>query len=123
MSEHNRLVWFDVPVADLDRADKFYASVLAITVQRQKFGDTEFSVLEHSEGNGGCLVLKPEDISPRGTLHYLNTEGRIREALAKVEEHGGKILEPVHPIGPHGFRAIVLDSEGNRFALHSSLDA
>jgi hypothetical protein len=28
-------------------------------------------------------------------------------------------LEPKHSIGPHGFRAIVLDSEGNRIALHS----
>jgi len=24
-----------------------------------------------------------------------------------------------HPIGPYGFRVIVLDSEGNRIALHS----
>jgi predicted enzyme related to lactoylglutathione lyase len=33
------------------------------------------------------------------------------------------VLEPTHGIGPHGFRAIVLDSEGNRIALHSSTDA
>ena len=30
---------------------------------------------------------------------------------------------PIHPIGPHGFRAIILDSEGNRIALHSEVDA
>jgi predicted enzyme related to lactoylglutathione lyase len=29
----------------------------------------------------------------------------------------------VHAIGPHGFRAVLLDSEGNRIALHSSSDA
>jgi predicted enzyme related to lactoylglutathione lyase len=28
----------------------------------------------------------------------------------------------MHPIGSHGFRAIVKDSEGNRIALHSSVD-
>jgi len=29
------------------------------------------------------------------------------------------VLQPKHPIGPYGFRAVVLDSEGNRIALHS----
>ena len=58
-----------------------------------------------------------------GILVYMNVEGRIRDAVAQVEKLGGKVLEPTHPIGPHGFRAIVLDSEGNRIALHSSVDA
>jgi predicted enzyme related to lactoylglutathione lyase len=31
--------------------------------------------------------------------------------------------EPVHSIGPHGFRALVLDTAGNRIALHSHADA
>jgi predicted enzyme related to lactoylglutathione lyase len=121
-SKTNVLVWFDLPVADLDRADKFYATVLATEVHRQKFGDTEFSVIHHSEGNGGCLVLKPEEVSAVGMLGYLNVEGRIQEASALVENHGGKILQPVHAIGPHGFRTVILDSEGNRIALHSSVD-
>ena len=30
---------------------------------------------------------------------------------------GGQVVDDVHSIGPHGFRAIVLDSEGNRLAL------
>jgi predicted enzyme related to lactoylglutathione lyase len=29
-------------------------------------------------------------------------------------------LQDKHQIGPHGFRAIIVDSEGNRIALHSS---
>jgi uncharacterized protein len=32
------------------------------------------------------------------------------------------VLNPTHAIGPHGFRAIILDSEGNRVALHSMTD-
>ena len=31
----------------------------------------------------------------------------------------GKVLESKHQIGPHGFRTVILDSEGNRLALHS----
>jgi predicted enzyme related to lactoylglutathione lyase len=31
--------------------------------------------------------------------------------------------EEIHSIGLHGIRAVALDSEGNRIALHSNTDA
>ena len=40
-------------------------------------------------------------------------------AIEAVEPSGGKILQPKESIGPFGFRAVVLDTEGNRIALHS----
>ena len=121
--EHNRAVWFDIPVADIDRSIAFFSAVLGITVTKQEVGDTSFAVLEHEKGNGGCLVVKPDEISgDRGLLLYLNVEGRIRDAEAKVKECGGEVLEATHAIGPHGFRAIIRDSEGNRLVLHSSKD-
>jgi len=43
----------------------------------------------------------------------------LDQAIAAVEPNGGKIVEPRHQIGPYGFRAVVIDSEGNRIALHS----
>ena len=52
----------------------------------------------------------------------MNVEGRMRDAVAQVQRHGGKVLKAPESIGPHGFRAIVLDSEGNRIALHSTSD-
>ncbi len=123
-SLHNRAVWFDIPVADLDRASSFYATVLAIPVHQQQFEQFKFAVLDHKEGNGGCLVLKEREISStQGILVYLNVDQRIRQAVSLVEGVGGKILEPIHSIGPHGFRALILDSEGNRLALHSQTDA
>ncbi len=68
----------------------------------------------------GCLFTKAEDgPSDRGVLVYLNAQGRLDEAVAAVESNGGKVLQPKHQIGPHGFRAVILDSEGNRLALHS----
>ena len=123
-SKHNRAVWFDIPVADLDRAAAFYHEVLGIKVHKEQFDGYSFCVLDHDEGNGGCLVPDAKGVtSDGGILVYMNVEGRIRDAVGRVEKLGGKVVKPTHPIGPHGFRAIVLDSEGNRIALHSSLDA
>jgi hypothetical protein len=122
-SKHNRVVWFDLPVADLDRAAAFYRAVLGVRVDKQQFEQFKFCVVEHDVGNGGCLVLEPDHVTQAGILVYMNVDGRIRDAMAKVRANGGKVLQDVHAIGPHGFRAIVLDSEGNRIALHSESDA
>jgi predicted enzyme related to lactoylglutathione lyase len=122
-SQYNRAVWFDIPVADLDRASKFYAAILGVGVNKETFGNSSFCVIEHENGNGGCLVPNPIEIAAGGIMLYLNADGRIRDAVDKVVPHGGTVLQPIHAIGPHGFRAIVLDSEGNRVALHSNTDA
>lgn len=123
-SAKNRAVWFDVPVADLDRAVKFYAAVLGIGVHKESFQNFTFAVLDHHDGNGGCLVIKPEEISSTGgILVYFNVDGRIKDAVAQVGKNDGSVVQPTHSIGPHGFRAIVKDSEGNRMALHSRTDA
>ena len=117
---YNRIVWCDIPVADLPRACAFYRAVLGIAVDAMEFGGTRFALLEHDQGNGGCLV--PQDGyagCTSGPLVYLNVEGRLRAAVDAVSGAGGRVVEDAHPIGPHGFRAIVLDSEGNRVALHS----
>jgi len=120
----DRVVWFDLPVADLARASKFYGAVLGIKVEEAKAGNYTFAVLEHGpkSGNGGCLIPNAKDVSAAGILVYMNVDGRIRDALRQTEKHGGRVLKAVESIGPHGFRAIVLDSEGNRIALHSGTD-
>jgi uncharacterized protein len=121
-SQKNRAVWFDIPVADLDRAAKFYREVLNIGVSKETYGDMSFCILDHHEGNGGCLVLNKAEIAAGGVLIYLNVNGRIRDAVGKVRPNGGSVVQEVQSIGPHGIRAVVLDSEGNRIALHSESD-
>lgn len=130
-SEKNRFVWMDIPFDDLDRACTFYEAVLGVSCHQESMGDIHFAVIEHQDGNGGCLVPRDGEsaVSSSGKsckgvpLVYLNTDGRIREASKLVSEHGGKVLLDVHPIGPHGFRVLIEDSEGNYFALHSNSDA
>lgn len=117
----NPIVWCDIPVRDLDRALKFYSAVLGAPVKKEEMAGVTMGILPHNEGEvGGCLVKSENDEpSAKGPLLYLNAGGRIDRAIAAVEANGGKILQPKHPIGPYGYRAIVLDSEGNRLALHS----
>ena len=120
----NRAVWFDIPISDLDRAVTFYEAVLNLKIQRQDADGARIGVFEPQGGNSGCLVPDPEQISETaGVLIYLNVDSRIRDAVLKVGEHGGRVIQRIHSIEPYGYRAIVVDSEGNRIALHSTVDA
>ncbi|NVJ60101.1 MAG: VOC family protein [Gammaproteobacteria bacterium] len=118
----NQFVWIDLGVKNLDRAVKFYEKVLASSIAIESYEEFKFAVLPH-KGNevGGCLVPKV-NFTPLSdsTLIYLNVDHRIKDACEQVEQNGGKLLTPPHSIGPHGCRAIILDSEGNTIALHST---
>lgn len=119
-AENNRAVWFDIPVADLDRAKDFYEVVLNIEVFKESVDGYEFCILDHKDGNGGCLFINKDEISSNsGIMLYLNVNGRIKDAEEKAVKKGSKILKPIHQIGQHGFRSVILDSEGNRIVLHS----
>jgi predicted enzyme related to lactoylglutathione lyase len=120
----NQIVWFDIPVRDLDRSIKFYSAILGRPAQKQEFPGMKLGILPHEQGEiGGCLTPgapgEPAKPSADGPLLYFNCDGRLDDAIRTVEPNGGKVLQPKHAIGPYGFRAIILDSEGNRIALHS----
>ena len=117
----NQIVWCDIPVTNLDRAVKFYTAVLGGKVEKLTVEGMTFGLLPDAHsGVSGCLVMAGEaKPSADGPMIYLNCEGRLPVAIAAVGLNGGKVLQPRHSIGEHGFRAIALDSEGNRIALHS----
>jgi len=121
------LCWTDIPVTNLDRAIKFYSAVLGNEVSKISEAGFEYGLLPHEEQNAsGCLCVGSDSAgsnnkpSQSGPLIYLSVEGRLDHAIKATNPNGGKVLEGKHQIGPHGSRAIIVDSEGNRIALHSS---
>jgi uncharacterized protein len=121
------LCWTDIPVTNLDRAIKFYSAVLGKKVRRLSEGRMEYGLLPHEEQNAsGCLVVRGDSggvdnrPSANGPLIYLSVEGRLDEAVEAARKNGGKVLRARQKIGEHGFRAVIIDSEGNRIALHAS---
>ncbi len=87
----------------------------------QKGDSCAFGLLPHTGTNAsGCLVVDPQNKPSReGPLIYLSVHERLDAAIQAAAENGGQVLAAKHSIGPYGFRAIIVDSEGNRVALHS----
>ncbi|MDC8785545.1 VOC family protein [Roseateles koreensis] len=118
---NNNVVWVDIPVTDLDRAMVFYSAVLGREVTKAGGPGFVFGLLAHEDMEvGGCLAEMSDNApSQQGPLIYLNANGRMRLAVEAAQAKGGRVLNDVHQIGPHGYRAVLLDSEGNRVALHA----
>lgn len=126
--KNNILGWFEIPVNNMDRAVKFYETVFGFKLQRQKMDALDMAWFPWKEGVSGApgsLVHNEEFYTPsdqQGVLIYLTTpSGDLDKDLEKVEKAGGKTIIPKKQISEeYGYMAVILDSEGNRIALHAS---
>ncbi len=120
MLEKSVPAWFEIPARDLDRAVRFYESVLGASLDRGDMGGAKLAVFPHQKpAPGGALILAAgHEPSAQGSLVYLNLDD-IRPALARVAGAGGEVLLPLTPLDGIGVFAHVRDSEGNRVGLFS----
>ena len=119
----NSINWFEIPVTNFERAKSFYSDVLKVEISEMPHPEFKYGMLpfdSESEGIGGAIVqgewFEP---SQKGSLVYLNGGNDLNEPLSRIEAAGGKVVMPKTDIGPNGFIAIFLDTEGNRVAFHS----
>ena len=125
MVNQHAISWFEIPTADLERATKFYETILGVTLVPMDTPNLKmriFPVLDNMTGIYGALTFAPDFYQPQanGTLVYLNGNPDVQKVLDKVEAAGGKIVVPKTEISPdYGFMAVIIDTEGNRIGLHS----
>jgi uncharacterized protein len=119
---HNTAItFFELPVADLNRAVTFYERILGSPMRREVFGGIDTALFAYEKpGIGGALVQDPKrSAQTDGTLVYLNCDGQLDQVLDRVPTAGGSITLPKTDIGAPGFIAIIQDTEGNRVGLHT----
>lgn len=120
----NSLNWFEIPVADMQRAKHFYQVVFSMHMNETEMMGMQMAFFPYENGSGkasGALV-KSENHKPssEGAIVYLNANPSMDELLEKIESMGGKVLLPKTQITPEvGYMAFFTDTEGNRVALHS----
>ncbi|MEE9270613.1 MAG: VOC family protein [Candidatus Krumholzibacteria bacterium] len=119
----NSINWFEIPVTDFGRAKEFYSKIYDFDMPVQEMGHITMGFFPQEQGVGvGGSICKGEGYEPsaKGALVYLNGGEDLTEVLDRVEGAGGKIAVPKTQITPEiGYFAILVDTEGNRVALHS----
>jgi predicted enzyme related to lactoylglutathione lyase len=126
MPQNNAISWFEIPTTDLNRAQKFYEEIFGISMSKLDLDNIQMRMfpVAHKGGVGGALCYSNNFYKPsstEGPLIYLNADPDVQHVLDKIENAGGKILIKKTEVSPeYGFMAVILDTEGNRIALHSS---
>ena len=122
----NPVGWFEVPVSDMDRAIKFYEAVFEYKLDRNKIGPLDmawFPMIDDAPGTTGTLVKYDPmyKSSQEGTLiYYTSPSGDLQAEQDRVEAAGGKVTVPKKQVSEdHGYMCLCVDTEGNRFAIHS----
>ena len=119
----NPVVYFEIPVVDLNRACDFYSSVFEATFSHDVVDGYQMAFFESSEdsfGAAGALVVGDVYV-PRhdGCFLYFGVDS-IDDSIAKALENGGSLLYPKKTNGDLGSVAEIQDTEGNRIALHEA---
>ncbi|MHB1083415.1 MAG: VOC family protein [Thiobacillus sp.] len=119
---NNPIGWFEIYVQDMARARAFYEAVFG--VQLTKLDGTEFEMWgfpmqQESYGASGALISMPGYPSgANSVIVYFSCTDCAVEA-ARAAQAGGTIETGKKAIGQYGHIALVVDTEGNIFGLHS----
>ena len=126
----DKVVHFEIPVDDQERAKEFYSSIFEWEVNDADMGggvvyttvktvptDETMQPKESGAINGGIMKRSPDTPAPVITIQV----GSIDEALKKVEAEGGSTVQPRTEIPNMGAFAYFKDSEGNTMGLWETL--
>ena len=122
---NNPVVWFEIYVDDIDRAKKFYETVLGLTMDDMS-DPTNSDIkmcsfpmqMDKPNASGALVKMEGFKAGGSGTIVYFSTEDCTREET-RVEGAGGKVFKNKTAIGEYGFISLCVDTEGNMFGLHS----
>jgi predicted enzyme related to lactoylglutathione lyase len=119
----NAINWFEIFVSDFNRARRFYEKALDIHMEVVDGMGAAMGMFpcDAATGVGGCITAADQPLvsSATATRVYLNVEGKLDAVVQRVPANGGKIIQDRTSIAPHGFIALMQDSEGNLVGLHS----
>lgn len=122
--KRNPASWFEIYVQDMTRAKKFYEETFQVTLQHLESPEVElwaFPPLMQPDNPGcaGAIVkMEGKDSGVGGTIVYFSCDDCAVEA-SRAKQSGGRIHQEKRSIGEYGFIALVYDTEGNMFGLHS----
>src|SRR3989344_1368936 len=125
----DKIVHFEIPADNLERANKFYTSIFGWEIKKypmegmEYYGvctvrtDKKHTPLEKGAINGGMQKKEKTMPYPLLTINVAN----IDEAIRRIKSSGGKILKEKTNIGNMGLYSRFQDPEGNILGLWQNL--
>jgi hypothetical protein len=112
-----KVVHFDIPIDDADRAVAFYNEVFDWGLER--WGQMDYWTTAERPGDGIGGALGRREQPGEAVTIYIDVDD-IDATLAAIEAAGGRRLSERMPIPTVGWMALFADPEGNRIGLFQS---
>jgi predicted enzyme related to lactoylglutathione lyase len=113
----SRVIHFEIPAADPERAAAFYKKVFDWQIEKWPGPMEYWMVTTGAEGcpgiNGGLLK---RNAPVTATTNTIGVES-VDKAVDAVKAAGGKLVMPKKPIPTVGYFAYLEDTEGNLFGV------
>ena len=122
------IVYFEIPADDVDRAKRFYHSLLGWKIEPTKVSIPDMTSMQYQD----IITGESNEVTPMGgtlsmggmykrqmnepIVNYVMVDD-IDEKIAMVEKLGGKIAVPKRELESVGQFVIIQDTEGNVIAL------
>jgi predicted enzyme related to lactoylglutathione lyase len=113
-----KIVHFDVPVDDINRAKKFYEKLFNWKIEKMP-GPMEYYEITTTDEKGndavdGGMGIRGEP--GQGIINYIGVSS-VDDYIKKLKELGGKIIMEKTIIPGYGYLATFLDTENNVIGL------
>lgn len=119
----NPVGYFEIPVTDMNRAVRFYEQLFDHGVERTEIDGYAMALFPQGDGPGASGALACGDVyvpGKAGPVLYF-TVGDLDAVLGRAGTLGAVLLYDKKDLCDAGWVAEIEDSEGNRIALHQSV--
>jgi predicted enzyme related to lactoylglutathione lyase len=110
-----RVIHFEIPADDTDRAVRFYQKVFGWKIE--KWGSMDYWLAttgpDSEPGIDGAIMTRE---TQKTTVNTVNVPS-VDEYAKKIVDAGGRILMPKTPIPGVGYFSYCVDTEGNIFGI------
>jgi predicted enzyme related to lactoylglutathione lyase len=120
---NGQVCWFEIPTTDLDRARKFYETVLGTSMRPDSDGPNPmiaFTSMDDKIASGHLYPGKPAIRGTGNTIHLVALDP-LEKVMARVGSAGGEIVSPVVEI-PAGRFVYATDPDGNSVGFFNFKD-
>jgi uncharacterized protein len=119
------IVHFEIPSDDTERSKKFYNELFGWKIEKWPGSEDTPEAMGYwmvttvdDKGNEAVTggMMKRQTPQQQGITNFFDVKS-VQEYSAKVEQLGGKVISPKHPVPGMGYFAVCTDTENNGFGI------
>jgi uncharacterized protein len=121
----NPVAHFEIYARDAEKLAKFYSTLFEWSIEKVPGMDYHFIRTTDTDASGaptqpgginGGLIVRPAGYEDPGWINYINVDS-LDAAVQRAQDLGARVMKPRAPVAGMGWFAMLVDPQGNSFAM------